>query len=299
MNLHSVNKKNIEALAISGAFDSMPDIKRHQFFCENQNNGSSFIETLLRYGNKMQEEKGTAQQSLFGEAIDVGISKPAIPECEEWSNLYQLNKEKELIGIYLSAHPLDDFKILIDNFCTEKVAQLNEPEKLNGKDIAFAGIVTAVRSATTKNGKPFGSITIEDFTDSYTLTLFGKDYLDLNQYFVKGYSLFIKAKFQKRTWGDSDQLELKIHSITTLPELWENIKKVTLKLKLDDITDAIINEITKVAEKNKGKSLLNFVIHDPTEKVWINMFSRSSYINVNDKVIELLKEKEEIEFKLE
>ncbi|NOZ46619.1 MAG: DNA polymerase III subunit alpha [Chlorobi bacterium] len=300
VNLRSVNKKNIEALAMAGAFDGMNEVKRHQFFCEDVANGTIFIETLLRYGSKFQEDKNTTQQSLFGMANDENILKPAIPVCEEWSNIEQLNKEKELIGIYLSAHPLDEFRVLINNFCTEKITQLKDLETLNGRDIAFAGIVSSVKSAISKNGKPYGSVTLEDFTDKHTITLFGKEYLEWKKYFVKGYSLYVKGKVKEKGWGDNNNsLEIKINSIITLPELWENIKKVTLKVKLDDLTESLTNDILDIINKNKGKSLINFLVHDPNEKIWIMMFSRSMQVNVTEELIKYFDNNLKLSYKLE
>ncbi|HJX71635.1 MAG TPA: DNA polymerase III subunit alpha, partial [Bacteroidales bacterium] len=181
VNLTIVNKRCIEALAMAGGFDSFDEIRRHQFFA-NTDNEISFIESLIRYGNKIQNESNSAP-TLFGDVEAIEIAKPAIPDGVEWSSLARLNKEKELIGIYLSAHPLDNFRLEINAYCNAQLCEFREPEKLKDKEITVAGIVISVKNAMTRNGKPYGSMTIEDYSDSYPITLFGRDYETYRNYF--------------------------------------------------------------------------------------------------------------------
>ncbi|MCK4466258.1 MAG: DNA polymerase III subunit alpha, partial [Bacteroidales bacterium] len=171
INLYSVNKKNIEALATAGAFDCFPDVKRGQYFALDKK-GSSFVENLVRYGNKVQNEKRTSQKSLFGESAGFEFIKPEIPKTEDWPKLKRLNKEKETIGIFLSAHPLDDYKFEIEHFCTATLSQFNDLESLKGKELTIAGIVTGVKTGTTKTGRPYGFLTLQDYSDSYRFALF-------------------------------------------------------------------------------------------------------------------------------
>ncbi|RLD63682.1 MAG: DNA polymerase III subunit alpha, partial [Bacteroidetes bacterium] len=297
VDLHCVSKKTLEALVFSGALDSFSELKREQYFATDNKN-VSFIETLIKYGNRVQDEKNSSQQSLFDGGDHNDVSQPQIPISDNWNKLDKLNKEKEYIGIYLTAHPLDDFKFEIDNFCHQSLSELNDLPKLSGKEISVAGIVTGVRHATAKNGKPYGSITIADYTDSYTIMMFSKDYLNFKQYFTVGYSLNIRGSVQKRKWGD-EELEFKIKSIDMLANLKENmLKSISLKIKISDLSEKIISEIFELAEKNKGNVLLNFLIYDPTDKTWIQMFSRNKKINLNNEILQYLKNNQSIEFKL-
>ncbi|MEA3444594.1 MAG: DNA polymerase III subunit alpha [Bacteroidota bacterium] len=297
VNLHAVNKKNIESLAQSGAFDCFPEIDRFQFFLENGKD-STFSETLIRFGNLVQAEKNSQQKSLFGDSEEFQVTRPAIPDGPVWGNLDKLKKEKELIGIYLSAHPLDDFKIEIDHFCNTRLEELHKLEELKGRKIIIAGIVTAIREATTKTGKPYGSITLQDYSDSYRLTLFGQSYLDMKKFFTEGYSLFIKGNVQNRPFGNTDELELKIESMEMLANLRDKIKGLTITLPLSEISESFINEIAEIATENKGKALLQFEIFDVESNIRIKMFSRKYMIKLNSKFLNYLKEETSHNFKL-
>ncbi|MBE9467004.1 MAG: DNA polymerase III subunit alpha [Bacteroidetes bacterium] len=297
VDLHCVSKKTLEALAFSGALDSFSELKREQYFATD-NKDTSFIETLIKYGNCVKNEKNSTQQSLFDGTGHNDVSHPQIPVSAEWKKLDKLNKEKEYIGIYLTAHPLDDFKFEINNFCNHNLSDLVDISKLAGKEISIAGIVTDVRHSTTKTGKPYGAITIADYTDSYTIMMFSKDYLNFKQFFTLGYSLFVKGIVQKRKWGNED-LEFKIKSIDMLADMKEQmLKSISLKIKISDLSNNLINEMLDLAEKNKGNVILNFLIYNPLDKTWIQMFSRNKKINLNNEFLKYLKENQNIEFKL-
>ncbi|MCF8372856.1 MAG: DNA polymerase III subunit alpha [Bacteroidales bacterium] len=297
VNLHSVNKKNIEALAQSGAFDCFPEIDRYQFFLEN-GNSSSFSETLIRFGNLVQAENNSQQQTLFGNSDDFQVTKPPIPDGPPWGKLEKLKKEKELIGIYLSAHPLDDFKVEIDHFCNTTMDELQNLAELKGRKVICAGIVTAVREATTKTGRPFGTITLQDYSDSYRLTLFGQDYLDMKKFFTEGYSLYLKGTVQNRQYGNTDEMELKIESMEMLADLKDKIKGLTIQLPLDEVSETLIHEFVELASNNKGKATLQFEILDVESNIRFNMFSRKFMIKLNSKVLNYLIEETSYNFKL-
>lgn len=297
VDLHAVNKRILEALARSGAFDSFEGIDRHQFFALDERE-NTFIENLLRYGNNFQNDLISSQQSLFGGDSKIEIPTPQIPHGQEWSKMYRLNQEKDLIGIYLSAHPLDDYKFEIDHFCNAKLSDFFDLNKLQNKEITIAGIITDVRHATTKTGKPFGSLTIEDYTDSYRITMFSKDYLEFKSYFTLGYFVMIKGKVQPRMFNENE-LEFKVQKIHMLSEVKESlIKNIKVKVPLSGINDKLIEEISSFTETKKGNTLLNFVVYDPVDKISVKMFSRSGKINVNDEFLEYLKKSSEIEFEL-
>ena len=196
VNLSACNKKNIESLALAGAFDNL-GIQREQFFTDTLK-GEAFMDVLVRYGNKYQADKQTATNSLFGNDTFMAIAKPEIPVCERWSDLERLNKEKELVGIYLSAHPLDEFRIILTYICNTGVVELNDKDLLINRDLLFGGIVTDFREGMTKKGSPYGIIKMEDFTGSAELPLFGKDYIEYSKYGKPGMYLLIRARVEDR-----------------------------------------------------------------------------------------------------
>ncbi|MCD6347495.1 MAG: DNA polymerase III subunit alpha, partial [Bacteroidales bacterium] len=275
VNLKSVNKKVMESLALSGAFDKLSSFSRCQFITEGAK-GQTFTEAIIRYGVRMQEEQRGAQQSLFGgPTAEASVSRPVPADCSDWSSLQQLNQEKELVGIYLSAHPLDDYRMEIDHFCNANLGDLENMDKLKGKEIKVAGIVTLAEHKTTKNNKPYGKLTIEDFTDQISLMFFSKDYMNFRNYLQPGYSLYLTGKVGTRRFNE-DELEFKVRTIHLLSEIRENmINSLTLRIALTDITSALVESLDKVAKKHKGNTQLKFLIFDPLEKVWVEMFSRT------------------------
>jgi len=303
INLRSINKRTIEALALAGAFDSFGGIKRHQYFAPSGQE-NSFIETLIKYGTKLQEEQKAPQQSLFGLTSGLVITKPEIPQAEEWSDYDRLNKEKELIGIYLSAHPLDKFRIEMASFCNKTIDDLRELEPLLGRKVIFSGIVKNVKTATTKNGNPYGSITLEDYTGSYNMILYGNDYINQSKYFVKGYSLIIRGKVQYRsTYGKNENApkepEFRVENIEMLAEQRSKIKCVELKLPLASINEELLHNFRQFAESNKGNVMIKFSIYDELEKIEIKgkMFSRKYKIEVNDEGIRFFEKHPDISIK--
>ena len=282
VNLSAVNRKTIETLAFSGGFDSFADIRRHQFAATNKD-GQTFVETLLSYGNKKQNDT-VGSQSLFGEALAESVVTPEIPRAEEWPILEILSKEKELIGMYLSSHPLDPYAFEIKQFCNTSLYDLKDLESLRGKTVAFAGMVSDVSHQTSKTGKPFGNVTVEDYSDSYRFTLFSKDWVDNTKFFIKGYFLFIKAKIQPR-FG-KDELEVKIQSIHLLPNIREElVQNITIKLPVETVTSDLIGEIKDAAEKNPGSTGFRLKILDAEARVALDLFSRSYRINLNNSMI--------------
>lgn len=281
VNLNTLNKKSIEAMALGGAFDLFEGTSRAQYFAENQK-GESFIENLIRYGNRIKSESGTAQQSLFGEADGFEIVRPAAPETPEWPKLEKLNKEKDVIGIFLSAHPLDDYKFEIESFCNVTLAELTNLDNFFNKEITMAGMVTEARKGTTKTGKPFGSLTIQDYSDSYRIMMFDKDYVEFSKYFTPGYFVMIKGVVQKRRYKE-DELELKISVIKLLTSVREEmVKSVSLMVSLDMINDVFTENLKSLCAANKGDTELKFIVFDPTNKVKLHLFSRAFTINISN-----------------
>ena len=297
INLQSVNKKNMEALATAGAFDNISSINRSSFFSIDDKE-VTFVENLMRYGSRIQSEKNNAQKSLFGDITEENIVRPVSNGNSEWTTLEKLNKEKELIGIYLSAHPLDNYKLEMDHFCTHHLSDMHELRELNGKDVIVAGIVTSVRHSFTKNNKPFGSMTIEDYTDSYIITFFGKDYMSFKNFMTQGYSLLIKGSIQPR-FGNQNELELKVNTIHLLTEVRdEMIRNISIIVPSADVSEELVNEFKMLTEDEEGKVRLKFKIFDPEEKIGVEMFSRNKKINLSNEFIEFLESYPAIEYKM-
>ena len=295
--LSSVNRKSFEAFALSGAFDCFSEIRRSQFFVEDANK-IPFIESIIRYGSKFQTDQSTVQNSLFGGGNFIGVTKPEIPQAEDWSNLEKLKREKELVGIYLSAHPLDHFKMEIDQFCSHSLADLSNLALLNGKDISFAGMVTEVRTGETKNGKPYGAVTVEDYTASYKLMFFGDNWVKNSNYYQKDYALYFKAKIQPRPFGNAE-LEINVKSVNMLANVREEmVKSISIIVPVQLITDELIVEIKNHTDNTKGKVELKFKLIDKTENMTVDLYSRTMRINLTEELLVYLKNRDEIEFKL-
>jgi DNA polymerase III subunit alpha len=236
--------------------------------------------------------------NLFGGGQKIEIKIPEPPQCEDWDQLFQLNKEKEVIGIYLSAHPLDEYKVEIETYCNTSLGDFQEMQSLKGKEIKVAGMITAVEHKTTKTGSPWGSITIEDFTDSYRISFFSKDYIEFKKYFTVGYALLLRGKVQAR-FNDEKELEFKPTVIDLLPEIRSKmIQSLAIKVPVNLLTEDLITDFEQLANHNKGNALLKFVIYDPQTKVWVQMASRSYKIQVNSNVLEYLDARSEIEYKI-
>lgn len=296
VNLASCNKKNIESLALAGAFDNF-SIQREQFFAET-GKGETFLDTLVRYGNKYQIDKNTAVNSLFGGNDFVAIAKPELPQCERWGDLEKLNKEKELVGIYLSAHPLDEYRIVLTYVCNTGMVEVNKREMLKGREILLGGIVTAFREGTTKMGKPFGIVKLEDFTGSGEIALFGNDYIEYSKYCKIGMYLLITARVEARRWKE-DEFDFKIGSIKLLQDEKDNlIEKISITLSIHDLDEPTINELSVLIKNNPGQSLLYFRVVDGEHNVAQNFFSPSIRLNVSPKLVTFLQENEYLDFKI-
>jgi DNA polymerase III subunit alpha len=286
VNLQTVNKKNLEALAMAGAFDGLKGIRRSSFFAgENENDSTTFIEKLIRYGNKVQTESQSMQQSLFGDmGSTAAVKRPPVPEVEEWPQIVLLEKEKGLIGIYLTAHPLDEFKLEIDSFCSRDVSLgdlKNDIAKYKDRDFTFGGMVTLAREGTSKNGKSFSTLTLSDYTDSYEFFFFGQDYVNFHKYCKTGLFILMKGTVKQRY--NSDSYEFKATQIELLSEARKNyIKCVTINIPLHELNESVIEEIENLARNNKGQALLKFNVYDPENNMYIHLFSRSTKIELTN-----------------
>ncbi|KAB1065249.1 DNA polymerase III subunit alpha [Salibacter halophilus] len=299
VNLKACNKKAFESLALGGAFDSFPGVHRAQYFAED--NGRYFLENVIRFGNNFQESKNSSQVSLFGEASEVDIPEPQVPEAEEWNTLAKLRREKEIVGVYISGHPLDDYNLEIKHFCTYELSALNKIEEYVNKEMRVAGIVTDVKHLTTGRGKPFGKFMVEDYSESFEFVLFGDDYLKFKPMLEKDYFLFIKGKVEKwrRKNEDTDNFSFRIAQMELLSELREKLAQtLNINMELGSITEQTVDDLDRVLTENKGNCKVIVNVYDRDEKIKLNLMSRTLRVNISNELIEELERWDHVHYKL-
>ena len=254
VNYSLVNRKCLENLAYAGAFDSISDFARCKYFGVDlrDSSGITFIEQLMRYGQRFQTEQNNAQQSLFGGGEHVDIQRPVLPACADWSQLEKLTKEREMVGLYLSAHPLDDYKIIIDHMCKTQLSELENLDALKGQEIAVAGMVVGVQNLMTKTGKPWGKFKLEDYNGGHEFALFGKDYENFRKYLFPDYFLFVRGRVQAKPYNDKE-LEFKIISMVQLQEMRDTIKEMIVQLPIEEVTEAFIHDLTERGPRVEGR----------------------------------------------
>ncbi len=297
VNLNSLNKKNLEAMAVAGAFDCFSEISRAQYFALDTR-GTSFIESIIRYGNNAKTIRQSSSQTLFGESGGFDLIKPEPSLCPDWPKLEKLNREKEVIGIYLSSHPLDDFKLEINTFTTATLADLQNLRDYLDREVTVAGMVTDSKNGIGKNGRPYGSFTLQDYSDSFRFMLFDKEYIDNSKYFTTGYYLLVKGRVQKKRYRE-DEIEFSIRKIYLLSSVKDElIKSVTIKINPDNINPEMISELKNLVHENKGETELRFLFIDPDDKVSLPMFSRTMRVRLNNEFTSFLDDHPGIEYKV-
>ena len=298
INFSQVNRKAFESLALSGGFDSF-GLHREDFFAKN-NKGDSFIDIIMRYGQTYQAEKQQAQNSLFGGFDDIEIQRPAVPKSDErWSDIERLNKERELVGIYLSAHPLDEYKIVLDHLCNTRCDELADVNKLKDReDVIIGGIVTGVRTRFDKRGQPCGFVTLEDFVGSGELALFGEEWGRWSGMFTEGASVYVTAKVQPR-FKFSDIMGLKIQNIEYLQAIKEKaIERITISMTTDLLDNQIATELGQLIDESPGSTKLYVQLHDITGKRHILLTSASKSIDVKRNLIQYIEQTEALDYKI-
>jgi len=290
VNLTACNKKNIEALCYSGAFDTFHEIKREQYFAQNAK-GEIFLESLIRYGNKYQTDKTSAMNSLFGGMNSIDIATPEIPATEAWNNIERLNKEKDLVGIYLSSHPLDDYYIVLNYICNLGLKDFDEAKETHkNKDLIIGGIVTSYKQGNTKTGNPYGVFRLEDFSGSAEIPLFGEDFINYSKYGHPNMCLFIRGKFQPRKYNENI-MDFKISSIQPLSDVKNSlVKKVTLAVPLHELDDELIAELSFLIKNSPGGSSLYFKIEDIEKHLSVSLFTENQKFTINKDFIRFLEE---------
>lgn len=297
VNLSAVNSKALESLVLSGAFDGFK-IKRESFFARNPD-GRTFLETLMRYGQVYQQEKNESRQSLFGAMEEVEIATPAIPQAELWSAIEKLNRERDLVGIYLSAHPLDEFEFILKNLCNTQCQELNDRIELSKKqEVVLGGIVTAVRSKYTKTGKPCGFVTIEDFDGSGELALFGEEWGKWRGMLIEGCTVMVKAQFVQR-FRNSDMMEMRITDIQYLQTVKDTqIEKITISLEADKLDDTTVSDLVTIIKDAPGTTQLFFQVRETSNSKPFVLRSRKEKIDISKELISFIKGCEALDYKI-
>ena len=293
VNLRDVNRKALESLALSGGFDCFSLI-REQYFAAN-NKGDVFLDILIRFGQQYQMDKSSAANSLFGEMqADIAIVVPPVPQAEAWSSIEKLYKEKELVGIYLSAHPLDDYSLILNKMCNTTCAEVGDrdlrEQLASREDITFGGIVTKVTQRFSKRGEPFGVVTIEDFNGPGELALFGEEWGRWNGRLTEGCSVFVTAKCSKK-YQNSQYYSLTIANIEYLQTVKDNrIERFTISINSDVINDVTVDDILSMITDTEGRTKLYINLHDEQSGANILLFARSQGIEVKKNLVDYITE---------
>ena len=293
VNLSAVNRKAMESLALSGGFDSF-GIRREQYFAPNAK-GDTFVETLLRYGQVYQSEQSSMQNSLFGDMGGVEIQTPPVPDCEAWSTMELLKRERELVGIYLSAHPLDDYAVVLNHMCNLHCPQIGrEMDKkafASIEELTFGGIVTSVSQRWTKTNKPFGIVTIEDFEGQGELALFGEDWTKWQSMLQEEYHIYITAQCVQRFRNNPDAYDMVIKKIEFLSDVKEkSIEKLTVYMDATMFNDAQLTDLETTLKNSTGNVPLYINIHDAKNNTNVQLYSRNITVDVNKKLLTSLDE---------
>ena len=285
VNLNICNRKNLECLALSGAFDSFGEMRREQFFGQSES-GLPYLDALLTYGQRFQMENEESTNSLFGDSEAVEISKPQPPTTfERWSDLEKLNRERELIGIYISGHPLDDYAIVLNNLCTIGMPAVADLNPFINQEITFGGIVTAAEERISKRGSAFGKIRIEDFKGGGEFLVFGDTWAQFKGYLAVGNSVFITAGVQPPRWGKGDP-DLAIKKVEWLADVKDRkIQSITINARLEEIDVPLVTEILELVHNAVGESALQFNIYDASSAQKVTLSSRNSRIDVTHELI--------------
>jgi DNA polymerase III subunit alpha len=289
LSAKSVTRKTYECLAQSGAFDCFEGIHRRQYIFSKEGD-SSLIEKAMRYASKSQQEEQSSQVSLFGGTATVAMPKPSVAQVEPFSEIEKLNLEKEVVGIYISGHPLDNFRFELDSFSNTQCQQLNDIEPLLGRETKVGGIITMVEHRTTKTGKPFGKFTLEDYSGNYTFTLFSEDYLKFKNFMNTGWFVLVEGAIIKNSWGQQS-VEMKIRTIELLNEIGiKRCKGVQVKVNSTDITKELIANIETICSEFNGNTPFFLKIRDEQDNISLELLSRKYRVNpINDMVKQMKK----------
>jgi DNA polymerase-3 subunit alpha len=300
IDLRAANKKAFESLAYAGAFDSLGEVHRAQYF-QATDGDLTFLEKVIKYAARYQENKNSSQVSLFGEASEVQIPEPEVPPCEPWHTMRTLKAEKEVVGLFLSGHPLDDFKLEINSFCRSNLKEVAEIENHLNKELSLAGVVTDVNHKVSKTGKGFATFVLEDYNESHEFWIFGEEYLKFRHFLIQDNFVHLKLRatqFTNRDTGEPGRTRIGFLSFKQLQDvLKENAKKLTIQMNVDDLNESQVQALGDLFKTYSGDHLLNFVVYEMKDKIKIHMPSKTQKVKICNELIEELSE-HNIKFKI-
>ena len=301
VELRAANKKAFDSLAAAGAFDCFNSIHRAQYF-NDIGDGITFIEKIIKHGGKFQANKNSAQVSLFQNSSDVQVAELQVPETKQWNTIEKLSREREVIGIYISGHPLDDFKVEMESFCNANVSMFKSPKDYLGKELTIAGVITDLEHRVSRQGKGWASFTLEDYVDSFEFRIFGEDYLKFKHFLILNNFIHIKITivegWKNKETGIVGDPRFQYKNFKLLQDVVKSFaRKLSIQLNLDEIKETKIDELKKLLVKHKGEHNLSFVVYDEKEKIKIDMQASKHKINISPELLELL-DQEKIYYKL-
>ena len=296
IDLRAANKKAFENLANAGGFDCFLSTHRAQYF-QDEGDGVTFLEKTIKYANRYQENKNSAQVSLFGESSDIQIDEPLIPPCELWGTMEKLAREKEVVGIYISGHPLDDFKLEMQNFCNGDISVFRDLPGFLNKEISFGGVVTDVQHRVSKQGKGWGTFVIEDYMNSHEFRIFGEEYLKFKHFLMHNNFVFvrtlIKEGWTNRETGAKGEPRLQFNSFQLLHDIMESYaKKLSIQLNIKEVSEEKIQSLKELLQMHSGNHALKFVVYDDDDELKLEMSSRLQKVKISQELLEELKSQE-------
>jgi DNA polymerase-3 subunit alpha len=301
IDLRAANKKAFENLANAGGFDCFKSSHRAQYF-HDEGDGINFLEKTIRYASKHQENENSAQVSLFGEASDVQIPEPEVPPCEEWGTMEKLAREKEVVGIYISGHPLDDFKIEMNTFCSATISLFKDLENYVNRELTFGAVVTDVQHRISKQGKGWATFTVEDYVDTHEFRIFGEEYLKFRHFLMKSSFVYVRT-FVKEGWtnretGKKGEARIQFNSFQLLHDVMDSYaKKLSIQFDIKDLEKDRIEGIKELLKMHDGNQMLNFVIYDNKEQIKLQMPSRRQKVRISQELLDEL-ESQQVFYKL-
>ncbi|AWX44966.1 DNA-directed DNA polymerase [Flagellimonas maritima] len=301
VELRAANKKSFENLALAGGFDSFGDTHRAQYF-HDEGDGITFLEKVIKSAAKYQENKNSSQMDMFGGMSEAQIAEPIVPPCDDWGTMEKLRREKEVVGIYISGHPLDDFKKEINAFCNSNVSAFTNLDTYVNRELTVAGVITDVQHRISKNGKGWGLFTLEDYTDTHEFRIFGEEYLKFRHFLMINSFVHMKA-FVREGWvnretGKKGEPRLQFNDFKQLQDVMDAYaKKLTIKLNIDALQEKRIQTLKDTLVSHKGDHQLNFVVYEMKDEIKLNLSSRKQKVKINSELLSVLEENE-IHYKL-
>ncbi len=301
IDLRSANKRAFEGLAVAGGFDSFGTTHRAQYFHTDGDN-ITFLEKVIKSANRFQENKNSAQIDMFGGSSEAEIPEPEVPPCEEWGTMEKLRREKEVVGIYISGHPLDDFKTEIKSFCNASISYINDMEKYVNHELTLAGVITDVQHRVSKNGKGWALFTMEDYTESYEFRIFGEEYLKFRHFLMINSFVYVKI-FIKDGWVNRETQKkgpprMQFNSFMLLQEVMDQYaKKLTIKLNIDELKEEDVYKLKDTLVSHQGNQTLNFIVYEMDQEIKVVLSSRKQKVQISSELLDQL-EAHKVHFKL-